>query len=261
MLGILLLIVCVGGLVIAPIAGIMMLRKRSQIKNTPVSTVLGLQEGLAAVQGKAVPYAEATAPFSGTPCAYCEYKAEQLTRCASRHSLPEWETLAEERTEMPFYVEDGSGRVLVSTREAFADLSESYAFTNVNARNGAQTAELSPAQRQSMEQRGIPCTDAAGAELPLSLSESRLDADAPVYVLGTATRDPEAIRKAFGFDPAEVGEEHEWVIDGGGDQVYIGVGDSLSIGRGLLWTGLALLVIGPPVGLLAGLILYLSHAG
>jgi len=84
---------------------------RRKILNTPSQTIRGLAVGRAEVSGTVVP-AERTldAPWTGEDCVYAEYWASETRESDDGENTVR---IAEGEAAVPFYVDDGSGRVLV----------------------------------------------------------------------------------------------------------------------------------------------------
>lgn len=87
------------------------LRIKRRMEDIPVSTLRAMAPGQVEVSGKAVEWAILTAPLTGEPCVYYEFKIEQKVGSGKNSH---WETLLSGKTcEEPFYIDDGTSCVKV----------------------------------------------------------------------------------------------------------------------------------------------------
>ncbi len=247
--------------VAAPLFGVALLRQRSRIVRTRVEPVGSVAEGQVAVVGKAVPLIPYTAPFSGQPAAYCEYRASHLKVAGrGKHTTVNFETLGEGKTRWPFIVEDSTGRALVTTDEAWMDIPENLDFQNCNCRG--QVTELTPPHiMTSLADMDVRTTDGAGRVLPMCFSENRIDAGADAYVIGYCSKRPQDIASALGGQPDPDGKPiHAVIMSGPGkrDQHFVSLGNETSVPRRLLKHALMCLTLGPLAALVSGGIILLS---
>lgn len=138
--------------------GLYSLRRFYHISRTPTSDVASVDDGTVEVEGEIEPARETvTAPVSEEECVAYEYEATQTRRFGSRSYRSVVES---ERDSVPFYVDDGTGRVLVDP----------------------EGAEIDVEKRE---------TEEVGAEYPefdrdTTLREMRVPPEGRVYVHGTA---------------------------------------------------------------------------
>ncbi|MDZ7689197.1 MAG: GIDE domain-containing protein [Halobacteriales archaeon] len=92
------------------------------ISTTETAEVASVEEGKVEVEGEIEPAREIlTAPVSGEDCVAYEYEATQRRWYGSPGYRPVVET---ERKSKPFYVDDGTGRVLVEPQDAHIETDE-----------------------------------------------------------------------------------------------------------------------------------------
>ncbi len=123
----------IGGIVYAVVAllgaawlirtGVRRWRQRNLIKNTPTETAKSLSMGPSEIKGKAVTedLEASSAPFSDDDCVIAEYEIEEYDD-DDDDSGGSWKTVEEGVLHTPFYVDDGTGRVLVRPDDATYDL-------------------------------------------------------------------------------------------------------------------------------------------
>jgi hypothetical protein len=98
-------------------------RKRLLI-NTPTSKIRSASVGLVEVSGVATGPYTIPAPITGNPC----YLYQTIVwRQREESKSQEWKTVAEETLHVPFFLEDGTGKLLVSPGGAELDLHRDFA--------------------------------------------------------------------------------------------------------------------------------------
>jgi hypothetical protein len=104
--------------------GFRLLRKKNMIENVPSSPIRSVAMGLAEIKGQAPGVAVTPAPLSGTPCLYYRYLVEEeRTRPKGGR---EWVTIDRGESNVPFHVEDPTGRILVNPEGADIILGRDY---------------------------------------------------------------------------------------------------------------------------------------
>jgi len=107
--------------------GFRKLWQKRLIQNIPTSKVRSLAMGLIELAGKAVPDVLLTAPYTKTPCVFYHIIIERLERRYSRHgSHTRWVKELEMKTDIPFFLEDDTGSVVIDPRKAETDLPLRY---------------------------------------------------------------------------------------------------------------------------------------
>lgn len=113
------LLLVAGGFIVGILAimwGFDEYRKTSLIRNTPTSKVRSMAMGLVEVKGTTrVADEPLESPFNGEDCVFYKYMVEEYKN-QGKHSR--WVTIDEGRNGASFYVDDGTGQVLVDPRGA-----------------------------------------------------------------------------------------------------------------------------------------------
>src|SRR6266496_4633111 len=101
------------------VTGFRLLQRKRLVLNTPSSKVHSAAMGLVEVSGLAASPYVMLSPLRQAECYYYRSVAWQLKQQGKNS---EWVKVAEETLHVPFYVDDGSGKVLVDPRSAEMDL-------------------------------------------------------------------------------------------------------------------------------------------
>jgi hypothetical protein len=142
-------------------------RRLRLIQDTPTARVRSLPMGRVELRGRAQEKAELRAPLTGTPCVYYRYTVEE--RRGSRRKR--WAVLERgDSSAWGFYLQDETGRVLVAPAGAQVDIAP-------DLRGSPASAGLDASRWQRSRWLGRPA---------LRLTEWRIHAGEPVYVLGVA---------------------------------------------------------------------------
>jgi len=102
--------------------GLWTYRFLQNIRNMPTSRIGGLARGFVEIKGKVVP-AQGTlkSPLTGHECVYHMYKIERLLG-----NVNKWELVSSHYLYLNFYLEDGTGKVLVNLRDAKVEIPGDY---------------------------------------------------------------------------------------------------------------------------------------
>ncbi|OGS27112.1 MAG: hypothetical protein A2297_08200 [Elusimicrobia bacterium RIFOXYB2_FULL_48_7] len=94
------------------------LRKKKIIEDIPTSTIRSLAMGLVELNGRTVEICRVISPISKAECVYYMYTLEKKvqTRDGTR-----WQEIQRIKSDLPFYIDDSTGRVLVDPRNADLD--------------------------------------------------------------------------------------------------------------------------------------------
>jgi hypothetical protein len=157
--------------------GFMRLRRKRKIENIPTSTVRGLAMGLVEVIGKAKKRLNLISPLSGTECTLYRYSVERYKQSGrSGH----WVTIARgDSFVSPFWLDDGTGKILVFPHGSELILPVSYEFRTGLGR------DLPAKLIAFLEENNISYSSFLGNR-PLRFKEWLIHEDDTVYVLGTA---------------------------------------------------------------------------
>jgi len=104
--------------------GFRQLRKKNMIENVPSSPIRSGAMGLSEIQGAACVEAALAAPLSGARCHYFRYLVEE-ERQRSKGGK-EWVTVDQGKSNVPFQVEDPTGKILVNPEGADVILKRDY---------------------------------------------------------------------------------------------------------------------------------------
>lgn len=116
-LAILSLIAIVGGLYFF-FQGFRLLARKRTLLNTPTSKIRSAALGLVEVNGQATGPHTMSAPITGKPCFLYRTVAWQLRNGKKQ----EWEKVADETLNLPFFVDDSTGKLLIEPLGADLDL-------------------------------------------------------------------------------------------------------------------------------------------
>jgi hypothetical protein len=94
------------------------------LADVPKACVRSMPMGLVHLQGKAKGDDRLTSPLTGVPCFYYTLKIEQWV---STEKESDWENYGDERDERQFYLDDGTGRVLVDPHQGLFALRCTFA--------------------------------------------------------------------------------------------------------------------------------------
>jgi len=91
--------------------------------DTPLIPVRSVPMGLVHVSGKSTGGNPLTSPLTQVPCYYYEVKVEKQVK---RDDKEKWESAGTEKAEVPFYLEDATGKILVHPQQAEYDVPRSF---------------------------------------------------------------------------------------------------------------------------------------
>jgi hypothetical protein len=98
-------------------------RKYRILADTPVIPVRSVPMGLVHVSGKSTGGNPLTSPLTQIPCYYYEVKVEKQVE---RNDRQEWERAGTEKAEVPFYLEDATGKILINPQHADYDVPRAF---------------------------------------------------------------------------------------------------------------------------------------
>ncbi len=112
----------VGGLYLF-IVGFRLLARKHLIADTPTSRINSASMGLVEVSGRATAAYTIPAAITGNTCLLYRTVAWQQGESRRRN---EWDKIAEENQHVPFFLDDGTGQLLVDAQGAELDLERDY---------------------------------------------------------------------------------------------------------------------------------------
>jgi len=165
--------------------GFKTLRRKRLIENIPTSTVRGVAMGLAEIVGKAEAAAEFRSPFTNIKCVLFQYTIEEYRQSGKSGS---WVKIASgDSFYSPFWLNDGTGKVLVYPHGAELILPVDYEFTTSFA------VKIPDIIAAFMDKNGISHKAWIGTR-SLRFKEWFIHPGEEVYVLGSAKPAPEEAR-------------------------------------------------------------------
>ncbi|MBN1445062.1 MAG: hypothetical protein JW957_03020 [Candidatus Omnitrophica bacterium] len=111
--------------------GFSLLWRKRLIQNVPTSKVRSIAMGLVELQGKAIPNILLTAPYTKTLCVFYHIIIERLVR---QKNSSRWVKEFEVKTDIPFFIQDDTGCVVLDPRGAETDLPLRYIRREGNKR-------------------------------------------------------------------------------------------------------------------------------
>lgn len=170
--------------------GFQRLHERNLVADTPTSKIRSMALGLVEIEGVAKPAADTfRAPFSDEQCLLYTYKVEEYKQQGKHKS---WVTIDEGKRAAPFYVDDGTGQVLVAPDEARLNLPEER---TVHVGGGEKPPEVVQRFIDQSEEVDVERKELDLKLFTLELGNRRrytqhiLKPDAEVYVFGKALSD------------------------------------------------------------------------
>jgi hypothetical protein len=103
--------------------GFLMLQHKRLIQNTPFSKIRSASMGLVEVSGMPKGPQTIHAGITGEPCYYYRARAWQQSESGNKG---EWEQVADETVGIPFFVDDGTGKMLVYPQGARLDVHRNF---------------------------------------------------------------------------------------------------------------------------------------
>jgi hypothetical protein len=103
--------------------GFLMLQHKRLIQNTPFSKIRSASMGLVEVSGMARGPQTIRAGITGEPCYYYRARAWQQSESGNKG---EWQQVADETVGIPFFVDDGTGRMLIYPQGARLDVHRNF---------------------------------------------------------------------------------------------------------------------------------------
>jgi len=116
-------IVMIGFGVLLFVFGFSKYREYRILADTPVIPVRSAPMGLVHVSGQSTGGNPLISPLTQVPCYYYEVKVEKQVK---RNDREEWESVNTEKIEVPFYLQDTTGKVLVNPQRAEYDVPRSF---------------------------------------------------------------------------------------------------------------------------------------
>jgi hypothetical protein len=160
--------------------GFSLLQRKRLILNTPASKIRSASMGLVEISGQATGPYVVTSPLQGRECYYYRSVGWELRE---RGKNREWVKLGEETLHVPFYLDDGTDKLLVDPRAAemdlHCDLQEQY-----RASIFFEAAQISSRVRDFVVRHG------ADLSRQIKVEEYCIKPKNFLFVLGTLSQNP-----------------------------------------------------------------------
>jgi hypothetical protein len=160
--------------------GFRLLARKRLIMDTPSSKIRSASLGLVEVSGLTVGPYTMTAPITAKPCYYYRTVAWQLKQSGKNK---EWEKVAEEILYLPFYLDDGTGRLLVDPRDAEMDLHRD--FQQEYSNSIFSNDDFIPGNAMSFLMR-----HGVGTDKKIRIQEYCIKPKNALFILGTIAENP-----------------------------------------------------------------------
>jgi len=170
--------------------GFRMLQYKRLILNTPFSKIRSASIGLVEVSGMPTGPQTIAAAITGEPCYYYRARAWQWVRSGSDKK---WEQVLDESSSVPFFLEDSTGKVLISPQGADLDVHRNFT-DELQASRFGQGSLIPDSIRKFVAQRGLLSGD------KIRLEERIIKPGHPLFVYGTLGETPGATSWTPTFD-------------------------------------------------------------
>jgi hypothetical protein len=175
--------------------GFQLLARKRLLLATPSSKVRSAALGLVEVNGVAAGPYTMPAPITGKPCFLYHTTAWQ-----QRADKKEWEKVADETLHLPFFIDDGTGQLLIEPLGADLDLHhdfrEEYAASFFSSNFFSNEAVVSPRISVFLSRHGIV------PARRLRIEERLIEPEDALFIAGTLTENPGVAVQPF--SPREV---------------------------------------------------------
>ena len=176
--------------------GFQMLARKRLLLATPTSKVRSAALGLVEVNGMAAGPYTMPAPITGKPCFL--YRTTAWQQRADKKQ--EWERVADETLHLPFFIDDGTGQLLIEPLGADLDLrhdfGEEYAVSFFSSNFFSNEAVVSPRISVFLSRHGIV------PARRLRIEERLIKPEDALFIAGTLTENPGVAVQPF--SPREV---------------------------------------------------------
>lgn len=169
-----------GGLIIW---GLLNYKWKRLIENIPTSNIRSIAMGFVEIFGNVVPKDESLlkSPFTQNPCVYYKYKIEELR---SSGKSTQWVTIKKGEENRLFYLQDGTGKVLVNPIGAKIRLSRDTCYHSELGNDPPESVQ------QFIKSIKVDFEGFLGINKTMKYSEWYIAPGDSLYVIGTATDNP-----------------------------------------------------------------------
>ena len=187
--------------------GFQLLARERLLLATPTSKVRSAALGLVEVNGTATGPHTMPAPITGKPCFLYHTTAWQQRADKKQ----EWEKVADETLHLPFFIDDGTGQLLIEPLGADLDLHrdyrEEYAASFFSSNFFSNEAAISPRVSVFLSRHGIV------PARRLRIEERLIKPEDALFIAGTLTENPGVAVRPFSPREVRVDERMDVHID------------------------------------------------
>ena len=185
------------------------LKSKRLIENVPTSKIRSIAMGLVEVKGRVVPFGDKLlrSPFTDKGCVYFRFSIEEY-KSSGRSSR--WVTVRKGEDSVPFFVEDGTGRVLVDPRGAKIEILRDNEFRSGFMKDPPEGV------KRFLRGSGLGFESFFGMNKTMRYRESYIEPEEMLYVMGAAGDNP-----FVNEGTAEGGAEDVMISKGGEKFFYI----------------------------------------
>jgi hypothetical protein len=184
----------IGGLVLF-YRGFRILQRKRLILNIPTSKIRSASLGLVEVSGLAIGPYTIPAPLTGKACYYYRSIGWELQKSGNND---EWKKVADESLHVPFYLDDGTGLLMVNPQGAETDLHRDF---HQEYANSFFSGDAMPEAV-----RGFLLRNGVSGEHKVRVEEYCIKPKNALFILGTLAENPgvEAVSQPFQTEDASV---------------------------------------------------------
>lgn len=164
-------------------SGLLSLKRKMLIENTPTSKIRSLAMGLVEVYGEVVPTQGKIlkSPFSNTDCVYCKYTIEEYRSSGKSHY---WAVVNSGEYGTYFFLRDDTGVVLVNPTGAEVDIPMDFEYDSSLGKDPPEQV------KQFLRSNGLSFEGFLGINKTMRYREYLIVPREKLYVMGTAGDNP-----------------------------------------------------------------------
>ncbi len=200
------------------VLGFQLLARKHLLLTTPTSRVRSAALGLVEVNGMAAGPHTMPAPITGKPCFLYHTTAWQQRADKKQ----EWEKVADETLHLPFFIDDGTGQLLIEPLGADLDLRrdfrEEYASSFFSSTFFSNEANVPPRISVFLSRHGVV------PARRMRIEERLIKPEDALFIAGTLTENPGVEVRPFSprdvrMDNSRAGKPHYSAPDSSADQI------------------------------------------
>ena len=178
--------------------------KKRFIENIPTSKTRSIALGLVEVHGKAQGMGELLkSPFNRTDCVFFRFEVQER-RTSGKSSR--WVTIKEHESSKRFYLEDGTGKILIAPQKAELHLNRDRDFSMHIGSSDQEEVFKEGLRRVGINPKGF----LGLGDRPLRCDETYIEPGDAIYVMGTAMDNPAVRGAAVGVDNLYIGKGEQF---------------------------------------------------